>query len=301
MELTILPEDYIVPNSFISKMRSLDIDVRMLAGRHSTATHVSDYFELFNASWILKIDSPAHIDDPVLQNLEDGRNRMFWTMTHLDLNEWLADWCVLNRHIRVTDLDLIKNLDGSRRIECFELTGQAGAKVAIARYRYRRSGCSVPMIGILGNGRIAKGAKDYLFAKDYTFLQFGKHDQLGLERQLSNLDILINGINWPMHLRGSSKLVTKEMLDTLEHRLHIVDLDVDYENLGPIYGCKPSFHSASTIWTSAKTNNNVPIEYACVWGWPMLLPEESGLRYFTQLADYIESDIEDIRRCYRTL
>src|SRR5690606_26545826 len=106
--------------------------------------------------------------------------------------------------------------NGKRVVECLHLTGWIGAEQGVNQY-LSHNGKKPENIAILGSGNIASGAQSFLSLNQYKYERIPRVDRrrILLER-IHEWDIIINGINWPMNLRGIDYLLREEDVRKME-------------------------------------------------------------------------------------
>lgn len=178
---------------------------------------------------------------------------------------------------------------GLRRIQCLHQTGQAGA-----RYGLELLGQNKPDLDkrnakvlILGYGNVAQGAMRELSDQGVReIIILGQtHTKSGrIEYWLKDVDLIVNGADQPVHLRGRNYLVTNEHLET-----HIPDGSVIIDLVGgsptnrspiePVLSC--TFLTEPHFVQSGVT-------VSALWGWPMLgMMRETAITYSGQIVDVI--------------
>lgn len=178
---------------------------------------------------------------------------------------------------------------GLRRIQCLHQTGQAGARYGLELLKQNKPDLDKKNAKavILGYGNVAQGAMRELSDQGVReIIVLGQtHTKSGrIEYWLNDVDLIVNGADQPVHLRGRNYLVTNEHLQT-----HIPDGSVVIDLVGgsptnrspiePVLSCtfltEPHFvQSGVTI--------------SALWGWPMLgMMRETAITYSGQIVDVI--------------
>jgi len=178
---------------------------------------------------------------------------------------------------------------GIRRIQCLHETGRAGA-----RYGMELLGDSKPSLTkaktkavILGYGNVAQGALDELYQQGVkTIPVLGRaHTAKGrIDYWLKDADIVVNGAEQSVELRGKNFLITNA---------HIKDLIPNHSVVIDLVGGSPTNRSPveAVLSCSFLTKPYFIQDHVLVsslWGWPMMgMMRETAIRYSGQITDVL--------------
>jgi len=178
---------------------------------------------------------------------------------------------------------------GLRRIQCLHQTGQAGARYGLQLLAANKPSLNIKEAKavILGYGNVAQGAMRELSDQGVGSIEvLGQtHTKSGrIEYWLNDVDIIVNGADQPVHLRGRNYLVSNEHLEThIPIGSVVIDLvggsPTNRSPIEPVLSCtfldEPHFEK-----------NGVTV--SALWGWPMLgMMRETAIVYSGQIVDVI--------------
>ncbi|MGJ8530156.1 hypothetical protein [Maritalea sp.] len=178
---------------------------------------------------------------------------------------------------------------GLRRIQCLHQTGQAGARYGLKLLAQNKPDLDVEKVNalILGYGNVAQGAMRELYDQGVGQINvLGQtHTKSGrIEYWLNDVDLIVNGADQPVHLRGRNYLITNEhMKDNIRDGSVVIDLvggsPTNRSPVEPVLTCtfldKPHF-----------VQDGVTV--SALWGWPMLgMMRETAIIYSAQIVDVL--------------
>ena len=179
---------------------------------------------------------------------------------------------------------------GLRRIQCLHETGQAGArygfKLLAEVSKKKLVGKDVNCV-VLGYGNVGMGAIHECFAQGARRIYIlgyinTKPDRI--ERFLLNADLIVNGAEQPVELRGKNYLLTRQ---------HVKDLIADGSVVIDLVGGSASNRSAVENVIECTFLNDPYFEedgvyFSALWGWPMMgMMRETAVKYSSQIVDVL--------------
>ncbi len=226
-------------------------------------------------------DSNDLDNDLLLQNLEDSGSHMF------DLADFerkhgqraISQWRATHE----------PNEFGLRRIQCLHQTGQAGARYGLKLLQQNKPDLdlSKAQVVVLGYGNVGQGAIHEIFDHGVENIAvLGRvHTNTGrIDYWLRDVDLVVNGADQPLHLRGKNYLVTNQHLKTIiPDGSVIIDLvggsPTNRSPIEPVLSCtfltEPHF-----------VQDGVTI--SALWGWPMMgMMRETAITYSGQIVDVL--------------
>lgn len=235
-----------------------------------------------NAS-ICFYDSKIH---KMPKSVEDGFNRMNCRV--IDFQDCLA-------HHKQLMLDYYHTLHhpdefGMRRIQCLHETGMAGARYGLKLLKEEsnlRKGPKDATAVVLGYGNVGMGAVDECYRRGVGTVHILGQAHTGkgtIEKWLAQADLIVNGAEQPVELRGKNYLITNQHVkETLKRGAVLIDLiggsATNRSPVEPVVECTyltaPHFVQ-DDVWVSA------------LWGWPMMgMMRETAIRYSGQIIDVL--------------
>lgn len=187
---------------------------------------------------------------------------------------------------------------GKRKIEALHETGRAGAAYGLkllqeTSNKKKSPGQSVAVI--LGYGNVGMGAIDECYRQGVRTIHIlgKKQTQKGIiEDYLKQADLVVNGAEQPVHLRGVNYLITRDHTqNTLQKGSVVIDL----------VGGSATNRSAveNVIECTYLTDpyfEEDGILFSALWGWPMMgFMRETAIKYSSQIADILLGDDQLIK------
>lgn len=179
---------------------------------------------------------------------------------------------------------------GKRKIEALHETGRAGARYGLELLKEQSPKKKSPQDAvavILGYGNVGMGAIDECYRNGVRTIHVLGKDQTQkgiIEDYLKDGDLIINGAEQPVHLRGVNYLVTKDHAKSLlEDGSVVIDL----------VGGSATNRSAveNVIECTYLTDpyfEEDGILFSALWGWPMMgFMRETAIKYSGQIADIL--------------
>ena len=237
------------------------------------------HVQVVNKTEVYACDIVVRLKEPVEEELKLMKpGSAIFSMLHLPGNRNLRD-LLKKRNIFAIPMEEIKNSFGDRKIEALHETGYLGMKkgfelwVAAGRYRNPQK-C---VVKVMGYGPVAWGAIRFAARNFASVTVLNKKDFYKMKKHIPGIDILVNGINWPMEKRGKTILITRKMLKLFKPGSVILDLISNPEGQSPIETMHP---------TSIDDNFFIvdDVIHTSCWGWPGLDPVGISKRYSIQVA-----------------
>jgi len=224
--------------------------------------------EVYSCDLVVRLKEPKEGE---LRLMRPGSAMM--SMMHLSSNKKLRE--LLKKHkIVAIPMAEIKGPFRMRLIEALHDTGYLAMEKGFELWGGDPSKCAVK---VMGYGRVAWGAIRAA-ARGYASVSvLNKRDIHEMEKHIPGTDILVNGINWPMEMRGKVFLITKDMLKLFKPGAVIVDLVSNPKGQSPIETMRP------TTLDNISYKVDGIIHTSC-WGWPGLDPVGISRRYSIQVA-----------------
>ncbi|MBL4823142.1 MAG: alanine dehydrogenase [Colwellia sp.] len=181
---------------------------------------------------------------------------------------------------------------GLRRIQCLHETGQAGARYGMGLLTEQQSSINKANIKavILGYGNVAQGALDELHQqgiKNIHVLGRVHTAKSRIDYWLENADIVINGAEQSVELRGKNFLISNQHIKNLipEHSVVIDLVGGSPTNRSPV----EAVISCSFLTDPYFVQDGVLV--SSLWGWPMMgMMRETAIRYSGQIVDVLIGD-----------
>ncbi|MEP1305044.1 MAG: alanine dehydrogenase [Balneola sp.] len=241
----------------------------------------SDELGTLNRNSVIVFDS-ASFNDPnnILAKIKEGRT--------FDIHSFVADHGkeALAYYRQVNPAPKF----GKRKIEALHETGRAGARYGLELLKEESVQKKSPQDAvavILGYGNVGMGAIDECYRNGVRTIHVLGKDQTQkgiIEDYLKDGDLIINGAEQPVHLRGVNYLVTKDHAKSLlEDGSVVIDL----------VGGSATNRSAveNVIECTYLTDpyfEEDGILFSALWGWPMMgFMRETAIKYSGQIADIL--------------
>ena len=189
---------------------------------------------------------------------------------------------------------------GLRRIQCLHETGQAGARYGIKLLQENKPDCNVAeaKVVVLGYGNVARGAMDEIYnqgIKNIHVLGRTQTTKDRIEHWLRDVDVVINGADLPVHLRGKTYLITNDHINSIIPAGSVV-IDLVSGSETNRSAVEPVLEATFLTEPSFIRNE---ISISALWGWPMMgMNRESTEKYSGQIVDVLlgrEKLIEGLR------
>ena len=184
-------------------------------------------------------------------------------------------------------LDFLQTPSGKRSVYLDNITAQNGMSYGYSLLEKSPEEASVV---ILGYGNLAKHAIEYASRKKSDVIVLNKKHFQNLSNYISQADILVNGINWPLEKRGKEFLLKTEDLKLMKKGSVLVDLIVNPEGKSPIESCRPTYQENLHYTVGG-------VIHTCCWGWPGLTPQKTTDAYSRILSpiliDFLQNGFEN--------
>jgi len=166
-------------------------------------------------------------------------------------------------------LDMLLDDRGRRSVYLADITAQNGLDYG---YSLLGSDPADVSVVIMGYGNLGKEAVEHASRKRSDVRVLNKRHFQDISSHIGDVDMLVNAINWPFHLRGKERIMTREDLRYMKPGSVLVDLVVNPPGMSPIETSTPTYQDNLHYTTDG-------IVHACCWGWPGLTPERTCLAY----------------------
>jgi len=178
---------------------------------------------------------------------------------------------------------------GLRRIQCLHETGMAGARYGLELLKKNKPEITIAdaNVVVLGYGNVARGAMHEIYEQGVKNIHVLGCTQTTGERighWLKDVDLVINGADLPLHLRGLTYLITNDHIKkNIPAGSVVIDLvsgsETNRSAVEPVLG--------ATFLTEPYFIKN-KITISALWGWPMMgMNRESTERYSSQIVDVL--------------
>ncbi|MCJ8293963.1 MAG: alanine dehydrogenase [Colwellia sp.] len=178
---------------------------------------------------------------------------------------------------------------GLRRIQCLHETGQAGARYGMGLLADNKPSMNKADIKavILGYGNVAQGALDELHQQGIKNIHVLGRSQTAKSRidyWLKNADIIVNGAEQSVELRGKNFLISNK---------HIKELIPENSVVIDLVGGSPTNRSPVEAVLSCSFLTNPyfvqdGVTVSSLWGWPMMgMMRETAIRYSGQIVEVL--------------
>jgi len=220
---------------------------------------------VFNKSIVVKLKPP------LLEEFKLLKDNVLFSMLHAEQNPSYVK-AMGDKGVKAIAMELVKNNAGERLIQCSDISGEQGMIAAF--YLAEKSPCDCHVL-VLGYGDVASGALRVAYSLGARVKILRKNKYRHIKEVLRNIDIVVNGIQWPKEKRDKKEyLITRDMLGLLNKGAVILDLSVDYPN--PIECCRPSPHSKPVYIVDE-------VKCMSIYGYPRLVPISSSQQYSKQV------------------
>ena len=171
---------------------------------------------------------------------------------------------------------------GLRRIQCLHETGQAGARYGLRLIREKElkdQPVSDLKVAVMGYGNVGMGAIREIYdhgVKKISILGRRNTAKGRIEDYLSGVDLMVNGAEQPVELRGKNFLISKD---------HVKNLIPDNSVIIDLVGGSPTNRCAvENVLSCTFLDNPHFVEdgvyFSSLWGWPMMgMMKETADRY----------------------
>jgi len=180
--------------------------------------------------------------------------------------------------INAIAMEEIKDSFGRRKIEALHEAGYLGMSKGFELWRGDPSKC---LVKIMGYGNLACGAIQCAARKFARVIILHKKDFKNMAEHIPGTDILVNGINWPLELRGKEFIITRDMLKLFKKESIILDLISNPAGQSPI----ETMHPTTLDNISYKVDG---VLHASCWSWPGLDPVNISRKYSIQVAPILK-------------
>jgi len=187
---------------------------------------------------------------------------------------------------------------GMRKIQCLHETGMAGArygyKLMIEESKKHVETQNI-VATVIGYGNVGMGAIHECYkqgSKVINVLTRVTSKTGSIELYLKNSDLIINGAEQPIELRGKNYLIKTEHIGKfISEKSVVIDLvggsETNRSAVEPVLKCSfltdPFFIEGGVYFSS-------------LWGWPMMgMMKESAIKYSSQIVDILIGDEKLIR------
>lgn len=179
---------------------------------------------------------------------------------------------------------------GLRRIQCLHETGRAGARYGVKLLLEHTKKVTAPeeiTVVVLGYGNVGMGAIHECRAQGVKIIHIlgRRHTRAErIEPFLEKADLVINGAEQPVALRGKNFLITRRHAkNCLKKGSVVIDLvGGSATNRSPV---------ENVIECTYKTNPHFEedgIVFSALWGWPMMgMAKESAIKYGAQITEVL--------------
>jgi len=178
---------------------------------------------------------------------------------------------------------------GLRRIQCLHETGQAGARYGVKLLKKTKPEVTIDSakVVVLGYGNVARGAMHELYEQGVKTIHVLGRSQTTEDRithWLKDVDLVVNGADLPLHLRGLTYLITNDHIENvIPAGSVVIDLvsgsETNRSAVEPVL-------SATFLTEPYFIQNEVII--SSLWGWPMMgMNRKSTEKYSGQIVDVL--------------
>lgn len=178
---------------------------------------------------------------------------------------------------------------GLRRIQCLHETGQAGARYGIKLLKENKPQIDISeaKVVVLGYGNVASGAMHEIYNQGFKNINILGRTQTAKDKidfWLKDVDLVVNGAELPLELRGITYLVSNDHLKRVIPKGSVViDLvggsETNRSAVESVLSC--------TFLTEPHFIKD-EVTVSALWGWPMLgMMRESAIKYSSQITDVL--------------
>ncbi len=178
---------------------------------------------------------------------------------------------------------------GLRRIQCLHETGQAGARYGLKLLKENKPAINIAdaKVVVLGYGNVARGAMHEIYAHGVKQIHVLGRSQTATERiehWLKDVDLVVNGAELPIHLRGVTYLITNDHVKRIIPAGSVV---IDLVSGSETNRSGVEAVISATFLTDPYFKQD-EVAIASLWGWPMMgMNRESTERYSKQIVDVL--------------
>ena len=180
---------------------------------------------------------------------------------------------------------------GLRRIQCLHETGQAGARYGLKLLKENKPEFNIAdaKVVVLGYGNVARGAMHEIYAHGVKNIHVLGRTQTAEERiahWLKDVDLVVNGAELPVHLRGVTYLITNDHVKKIIPAGSVV---IDLVSGSETNRSGVEAVISATFLTDPYFKQD-EVTISSLWGWPMMgMNRESTKRYSKQIVDVLLS------------
>ncbi|MCH7828811.1 hypothetical protein IH982_03070 [Patescibacteria group bacterium] len=237
---------------------------------------ISSKKEVYSSDIVLRIRIPT-LDELDLMK----KNSVLICMVHRDTHpEMVAEF--KKRRINVIELNEIKNSDGKRLVEAFEISGSEGIKTGFKLFEkiYKKTPENIVIMGY-GNLAIPAIQTACKFGASVTVLGEKQTSKKNMGKHLKNAEVVVNATLRKAEEVGKY-LITKEQLVLLNKESLVLDLSAD--PISCIETCRPT--TLDKPYYSVGINGR-EIYHMCIYSLPGLAPLKCSKRYSKQVLPFV--------------
>ena len=250
---------------FAEKSLGKGVYVKDCEYRKAGAKIISDRKNIFSKPIVVKLKPPLPQEFRLL------KNNILFSMLHAEQNPKYVR-ALRKRNVKGIAMELIRNRQGERLIQCSDMSGEQG--MIYAFHLAEKSPCDCNVL-VLGYGTVASGALRVAFSLGAKVKILRKQEYPCIKQFIKDKDIVVNGIQWPKVKRDKKEyIITRDMFSLLNKGAVILDLSVDYPN--PIEPCRPSFINKPMYKVRG-------IKCVSLYGYPRLASVSSSQQYSRQV------------------
>lgn len=232
--------------------------------------------DVYSSDIVLRIRIPA-LDELDLMK----KNSILICMVHKDTHpEMVAEF--KKRGINVIELNEIKNSDGKRLVEAFEISGSEGIKAGFKLFKklYKKTPERIVIMGC-GNLAIPTIQTACKLGAAVTVLGRKQTSKENIGKHLKNAEIIINAtLRKPEEI--GKYLITREQLMLLNKKALVLDFSAD--PISCIETCRPT--NLDKPYYSVNINGK-EIYHMCIYSLPGLAPLQCSKRYSEQVLPFV--------------
>jgi len=178
---------------------------------------------------------------------------------------------------------------GLRRIQCLHVTGQAGARYGIKLLKENKPDLDIrdAKVVVLGYGNVARGAMHEIYDQGFKNINILGRTQTAKENidaWLQDVDLVVNGAELPLELRGNVYLVSNDHLKRVIPKGSVV-IDL-------VGGSETNRSAVESVLSCTFLTEphfvKEEVTVSALWGWPMLgMMRESAIKYSSQIVEVL--------------
>ncbi|MBD64790.1 MAG: alanine dehydrogenase [Halobacteriovoraceae bacterium] len=176
-----------------------------------------------------------------------------------------------------------------RKIQCLHETGQAGAQYGLDLFlqQHPEKKSSDIKVVVIGYGNVAAGAIDQVLSQNVHSVKVlsRRHSHISeIDEFIKDADVIVNGAELPVALRGKLYLITSE------HRKNLLKKGTVVIDLvgGSATNRSPVEDVIQCTFLTEPHFELDGISFAALWGWPMMgFEKESAAKYSKQILDIL--------------